>query len=172
MTLAETLVATAIGAFVLVGVMTTYIISVRSFAAISNYDKIHGDGRITMEYFSRDMRAVTNIVTFSNSSNITVLLPTGFNATGAVTNTATVTYSTSAGALYRYDSRTGKTDLLATNISQATFTLYDLAGNTNSVALNNAKGISLNLKLQTFVGSRVQSEDYLSAAYDMRNTAN
>ena len=61
---------------------------------------------------------------------------------------------------------------LAKNISQATFTLYDLAGNTNSVALNNAKGISLNLKLQTFIGSRIQSEDYLSAAYDMRNTAN
>ena len=169
LTLAETLVATAVGAIILVGAMTTYIISVRSFAAMANYDIIHGDGRIAVEYFAKDMRAVTNIVSFPNSSNITVTIPTGFNSSGAVTNIATISYSTTGGAFYRYDSRTGYTNMLATNINSVTLILYDLAGNSNSVTLPNAKGIQLNMELMTFVGSKTQSEDILSARYDMRN---
>jgi len=164
--------ATAIGAFVLAGVSTTYIMSQRGLAAMANYGRIHSDARIAMEYFARDMRGVTNIISFANSSNITVSIATGFNATGAITNTATVTYSTSGGALSRYDSRTGATDTLASHITQLTFTLYDLAGNTNSVALSNAKGIQCDMKLGMSLGSWNQSEDYLSARYDMRNTAN
>ena len=170
LTLAETLVATAVGAIILLGAMTTYIISVRSFAAMSNYDKIHGDGRIAVEYFAKDMRAVTNVISFPNSSNITVTIPTGFNSSGVVTNIATISYSTTGGAFYRYDSRTGNTNMLATNINSVALILYDLAGNTNSVTLPNAKGIQLNMELMTFVGSKTQSEDILSARYDMRNT--
>src|SRR5579862_4527543 len=116
-TLVEVLVGTAIATFILVGVLTTYIISMRSLAAITNYDKLHMDGRLAVEYFAKDIRAVTNIVSYPNVSNITVIVPTGFGNTGAVTNSATVTYSTSAGGFYRYDSRTGKTDLIATNIN-------------------------------------------------------
>jgi len=170
LTLAETLVATAVGAIILVGAMTTYIISVRSFAAMANYDIIHGDGRIAVEYFAKDMRAVTNVISFPNSSNITVTIPTGFNSSGVVTNIATISYSTTGGAFYRYDSRTGNTNMLATNINSVALILYDLAGNTNSVTLPNAKGIQLNMELMTFVGSKTQSEDILSARYDMRNT--
>lgn len=172
LTLVEILVATAVGAIILVGVMTTYIMSVRSFAYIANYDQMHMNGRLAVEYFAKDMRSVTNIVSFPNSSNITVIIPTGFNATGGVTNSATVTYSTSAGAFYRYDSRTGNTDKLAANINSINLTLYDLAGNSNSVTLANAKGIQLDMHLMTYVGSKTQSEDILSARYDMRNTAN
>lgn len=172
MTLAETLVGTAVGALILAGVVTTYIISVRGFSAVSNYNQIHGDGRIAVTYFAKDIRAVSSIASFSNPSNITVTIPTAFNASGVATNTATVTYSTSAGALYRYDSRTGKTDMLATNISQLTFTLFDTANSTNGVTLSTAKGIQADIKLRKTIGSRAQTEDYLSARYDMRNTAN
>lgn len=173
MTMAEMMVATAIGAMILAGVATTYIMSLRGFIASSNYYQIHGDGRLAVTYFAKDMRAVSNITSFANSSNITVSIPTGFDSTGGVTNSATVTYSTSAGALYRYDSRTGNTDMLASNINQLTFTLYDLAGNaiTNGVT-SNAKGIQVDVKLRKTVGSRAQTEDFLSARYDMRNTGN
>jgi len=170
-TLSEVLIAAAIGAIIMAGVATTYILSLRGFTAIANYNQIHADGRLAVSYFAKDMRAVTNITSFSNSSNITVVIP-AFNGSGSVTNTKTVSYTTSGGALYRYDSSTGNTDMLATNINQLTFTLYDLAGNTNSVAVANAKGIQVDIKLRKSVGSRNQTEDFLSARYDMRNTAN
>ena len=173
MTLAEIMVASAIGAMILTGVATTYIMSLRGFAAMANYNQIHGDGRTAVNYFAKDMRAVTNIIYFPNPSNITVVIPIGFSTSGAVTNTASVSYSTSAAALYRFDSRTGNTDLLATNIDLLTFTLYDLAGKliTNGVS-STAKGIQVEIHLRKTIGSQAQTEDYLSARYDMRNTAN
>ena len=170
-TLAETLIALAIGAIILAGIATTYIISLRGFAAIQNYDEIHAEGRLAVSYFAKDIRAVTNITSYLNASNITVAIP-AFDGSGSVTNTKTVSYTTSGGALYRYDSSTGNTDLLATNISQLTFTLYDLAGNTDSVAVSNAKGIQVDIKLRKTIGSQAQTEDFLSARYDMRNSAN
>ena len=170
--LAETMVATAIGAFILIGVMTTYIMSIKGFTAFANYREIHAGGRRAVNFFAKDMRGVSGITLFPNSSNITVTVPTAFNSSGSVTSSKTVSYSTTGGALYRYDSGTGNTDKLAGNISQLTFTLFDLLGNSNSVAFANAKGVQLDIKLRKTVMSQVQSEDYLSARYDMRNTAN
>ena len=171
-TLAEALVASAIGAFILVGVMTTYIISIKSFTAFANYREIHAGGRRAVNYFAKDMRGVSSIKLFPNSSNITVYVPMAFDSSGGVTSNKIVSYSMSRGGLYRSDSSTGNTDLLASNISQLTFTLFDLLGNSNSVTLVNAKGVQLDIKLRKTVMSQVQSEDYLSARYDMRNTAN
>lgn len=171
-TLAETLIASAIGAFILTGVMTTYIMSVKGFTAISNYQQIHGDGRLAVTYFARDMRGVSSISSFANPSNITVVIPTAFNSSGTVISNKTVSYTTSGGTFSRYDSSTGKTDMLAANINGLTFTLYDNAGNSNGVTVSNAKGIQLDIKLRKTVMSQVQSEDFLSARYDMRNTAN
>ena len=167
----KVLVASSIGAMILVGIATTYILSLRGFAAMANYNQIHEDARIAVSYFAKDMRAVTNIVSFPSPSNITVAIPTGFTVSGAVSNTASVTYSTTAGALYRHDSRTGDADMLATNIDLLRFTLYDLMGHTNAV-LSTVKGIQVEIHLRKSIGSQVQTEDYLSARYDMRNTAN
>src|SRR6266850_2392174 len=99
MSLAETMVASAIGAFILVGVMTTYIVCLRSFAAIANYDRMHSDGRLAVTYFAKDMRAVSGITSFPNSSNITVSIPTAFNTSGAAISNKTVSYTTSGGGL-------------------------------------------------------------------------
>ena len=171
-TLAETLVASAIGALILVGVMTTYIMSVKGFTAISNYRQIHGDGRLAVTYFARDMRGVSSISSFANSSNVTVVIPTAFNSSGTAISNKTVSYTMSGGVLSRYDSSTGYTDQLAANINGLTFTLYNNLGSSNGVTVSTAKGIQLDIKLRKTVMSQVQSEDYLSARYDMRNTAN
>jgi Tfp pilus assembly protein PilW len=173
MAIVEVMIAAAIGAMILIGVATTYIMSLRGFVAMANYNQIHGDGRIAVNYFAKDMRAVTNILSYPNASNITVVVPVGFSTSGAVTNSASIAYSTRAGALYRFDSRTGNTDMLATNINQLAFTLYDLTGKliTNGV-LSTAKGIQVDIHLRKTIGSQAQTEDYLSARFDMRNTAN
>jgi hypothetical protein len=47
--------------------------------------------------------------------------------------------------------------------------LYDKLGS-NTVVLSNAKGVQVDIRLRKYVINQVQSEDYLSARLDMRNT--
>lgn len=166
-TLAEMLMATAISAIVLGGITTTYLMSIKGFVAMSNYAQIHADGRIAVDRFARDIRAVYSITSCS-SSNLVVVVPTAFSSSGGVLSNKTVTYSVSAGALYRADSATGSKDMLATNIYQLTFSLYDKVGNATAV-LSTAKGVQLDIKLRKYTMSQAQSEDFLSARLDMRN---
>lgn len=165
-TLSELLITAAIGGLVMSGIVTTYIMSVKGFQAISNYTEIHASGRSAIDRFSRDMRAVNAIVSF-NSSNLVVTVPTAFTTSGSVSSSKTITYAVNRGALYRTDSTTG-TRMLATNIHALTFYLYDKVGS-NTTVVSTAKGIQVDLQLRKRVISQIQSEDYLSARFDMRN---
>jgi hypothetical protein len=129
--------------------------------------EIHADGRHAIDYFARDVRAVSAIQSFSSSS-VVFTIPTAFSAAGAATSTKTVTYTLSGGKMYRTDSSTGKTKELAANIKALNLALYDKVGNPTTI-LSVAKGIQIELELEKQVISQVQSEDYLSARLDMRN---
>jgi Tfp pilus assembly protein PilW len=166
-TLVEIMVAGAIGAFILASVLTTYVFSMKGLRAIANYDEIHSDGRHAVDVFAQDMRGVNSVTSFSASS-LTVTIPTSFSSSGSVTSTKTVRYYLNSAALYRTDSSTGNTDMLATNICQLTFSLYDKLGNGTAVP-SSAKGVQVDIKLRKYVLSIIQSEDFLSARYDMRN---
>jgi prepilin-type N-terminal cleavage/methylation domain-containing protein len=168
-TLTELMITSAIGSITLAAILTTYVFSLKSFQAISNYSEIHAAGRKAVDHFSRDIRAVNNIASFNAASYLRVTIPTNFAANGAITGVKTITYSYNNGALYRTDSSTGTTSMLATNIYQLSFTLYDKLGNPTSVPAN-AKGIQVDIRLRKFVISQIQSEDFLSARLDMRNT--
>jgi prepilin-type N-terminal cleavage/methylation domain-containing protein len=167
-TLVEMMVGLAIATTVLVGILATYILAVKGLVAVSNYAEIHHGGRKSADTIAKDMRGVSSISSFPNPSNIVVVIPTSFNSSGAITGSKTITYSMSNGALYRRDSITGLTSQLATNIYQLTFTLYDR--NTNvTTQVSSAKGVQVDIKLRKTVISQIQSEDYLSARWDMRN---
>lgn len=166
-TLAEVMVATALGSMIMLAVVTTYLIAIRSFRAISNYAEIHADGRLAIDQFARDMRAVNRVTSFS-ISNIVVSIPVAFSSTGSVTTNKTVAYSISNGTLYRSDSAAGSTKALAGNIYSLSFQLYDKVGSATSLT-NNAKGVQLDVKLRKYVQNQLQSEDFLSARLDMRN---
>jgi Tfp pilus assembly protein PilW len=166
-TLAEVMIAATIGSFIMAAIVTTYIFSLKGFRAIENYQEIHSDGRLAIDFFSRDMRAAYDITSFS-ASNIVVKIPTAFSNQGTVTADKTVTYAVSAGTLRRTDTATGKTSVLANNINQLTFALYDRVGS-NTTVLANAKGVQVDIKLRKTVMSQVQTEDYLSGRIEMRN---
>ena len=166
-TLVEVMVAVAIGGIIMAAVMTTYVISIRGFRAIANYAEIHSDGRLAIDYFAKDMRAVSTVSNFG-TSNLVVTIPTAFTVTGSVISNKTVTYSISSGTLYRADSSTGKTSALAHNIYELGFEMYDKVGNTTTLT-SNAKGIQVDIKLRKNVQSQFQTEDFLSARLDMRN---
>ena len=168
-TLAEALIASSIGALILGAVTTTYVISLRGFSSVSNYALIHADGRTAIDNFARDIRAVNNIASFTASSYLRVTIPTNFTSTGAVSATKTITYQCTSGGLYRTDSGTAKTTLLATNITSLLFTLYDSTGNTSGVTTVNAKGIRIDLMMRKMTAGKTNSEDNLSARLIMRN---
>lgn len=161
------LIAASIGAFILAAVLSTFIFSVKGFRAIENYATIHADGRLAIDVMARDMRAVSDVTSFTSSSIYTVI-PTAFNSSGNVISNKNVRYWGSGGALYRYDSSTGKTTMLATNILSLTFSLYDRIGS-NTTTLSVAKGVQLDMKLRKYVQGQTQTEDYLSARLTMRN---
>ena len=167
-TLVEMMVGLAIATVVLIGILTTYILAIKGLTAVSNYAEIHGGGRRSADTIAKDMRSVSSISSFPNQSNIVVVIPTSFNSSGVITSSKTVSYFMSKGALYRTDSSTGFTDRLATNIYQLTFTLYDRNTNVTSL-VGSAKGVQVDIKLRKNIISQIQSEDYLSARWDMRN---
>jgi prepilin-type N-terminal cleavage/methylation domain-containing protein len=167
-TLTEMMVGTAIGTMIMAAVMTTYIMSVRAFTAIGNYWDIHTDGRYAVDCFSGDMRGVSSIITFATNGPVTVKIPMFFDSNGNVTSNKTVTYSLAGGCLKRFDSSSGGTKSIATNIYNVKFSLYDRVGNATLVT-NSCKAIQLELFLRKYTAGRAQTEDYLSARLDMRN---
>jgi len=162
-TLTEVMVALSVGTVIIAAVLTTYLMSLKGLNAVANYVEIHADGRMAIDWFSRDMRAASGVVSMPNSSNITVSIPT-------YPGTKTVQYHMNSGKLLRTETVTNSvTSQLAANIYQLDFSLYDRLGNFTTV-LASAKGVQVRIRLRKYVMSQIQSEDFLSARLDMRNT--
>jgi len=177
-TLIEALLGLAIGSMLLAAILSTYIYCSKAYQAVSNYRQIHAYGRRAVDWFARDVRGVSSITTLSTNSNtstLVIVIPTAFSSSGTVTASKTVTYTCygcnntiGSGYLYRSDTHTSNTTMLATNICNLTISLYDHVGS-NTTLLSIAKGIQIDIKLRRRVISTIQSEDYLSARLDMRN---
>lgn len=166
-TLIEVIIATAIGTIIIAGVMTAFIFLTKSFNAFSNYASMHADGRLATDRLSTDLQSAYDISSF-NASNLVLAIPTAFDSKGTVISNKTVSYSTINSAFYRNDSSLGVNELLASNIVQVTFSLFDHAGNTTAV-LANAKGVQIDMQLRKSVVGLTESEDYVAARINMRN---
>ncbi len=166
-TLVEASMGAAIGAIIMAGVLSTYIMTARQFHAISNYWEIHMDGRTAIDRFAVDMRAVYAIKSFAASGPLVVKTPY-YSSGGWITNTATITYTYTSGMLQRTDALTGSTAVLATNVYNLKFSLFDRVGS-NTTVIAAAKGVSIELFLRKSTAGKYQTEDYLSARMNMRN---
>jgi Tfp pilus assembly protein PilW len=165
----------AVGTMILAATVSTYLICIKGFCAIGNYAEIHRGGREAVNYFAKDTRAVYGISSFSDST-LTLTIPTNFTNSGSVSGSKTVTYTYTQdigngqtnGWLKRYDSSTGNTSMLATNIYYLHYTMYDHIGS-NTTLTTVAKSIAVEIKFRKYTISQIQSEDYISARMDMRN---
>jgi Tfp pilus assembly protein PilW len=162
------MMSVTLGALLLAGSVGTYLQCLKAFTAAGNYTQIHGDGRSAVNWFAKDMRAASQITSF-NGSNVTITIPTAFSASGVILSNKTVSYTyDGSNILYRTDSSTGKTAPLAYNIYQLTYTLFNHVGS-NTTLVSAAKGIQLDIKLRKTMMNQTETEDYLSARFDMRN---
>ncbi len=166
-TLAEAMMGVAIGSIIMAGVLSSYIMCARQFRALANYWEIHSDGRYAVDRFTSDIRSVYDVTSYSSNGPLVVKLPY-FNNGGVVTGSTTVTYTYTAGALKRTVSNPASTSVLATNVYDCKFYLYDRVGNPTTV-LANSKGVVIEIFLRKYTAGRKQTEDYLSARVNMRN---
>jgi len=168
-TITELLIAVAILFILMTGIMTTYVFSIWGFQSTANYVQLHQDGRTAVNQFlqDKDMRGVYSLVSFATNGPVVVQVATNFNSGTFMLNTVTYTFNSSGHTFSRQD-RSGST-LLATNVNNAIFTIYDLNFNqTNNP--NVAKSIQLDLTMSNSVVKWPETEDYLSARTVMRNT--
>jgi type II secretory pathway pseudopilin PulG len=166
-TIVEMLMSLSMAGFVLAGILAAYIFSAKAYQAISNYYEIHQAGRNAIDLFAKDMRSAS-AVNACSASSLTVTVPTTFSGQGTATASKTVSWTYLNGALYRYESDTGGIRMLASNIYSCTFILFDKALRSNVVP-SVAKSAQVDVKLRKNVVGQSQSEDYLSARYDLRN---
>jgi Tfp pilus assembly protein PilE len=170
LTLVELMVVLSCSAIILACVLTSYTFLIRGFAAVTNYTDIHQQASMTVNQFTKDMREVSSVGSFT-SSYLQVTIPTNFTSKGSIMGTKTVTYLYTNSALYRTDSLIGVQKLQATNCYSLTFTIYNKTNLviTTTNALNTAKGVQLDMSLRKYVGSQSNSEEFRSARICMRN---
>ena len=166
-TLVELLFTMAVTSLMLVAVLTTYIFSVRSFGALSNYNELQAEGRKSLDWFARDIRAGLAVSTCL-SNQVVVLLPKTVDSSGVVTATNTVTHVVQNRTWYRTDG-TGASKRMGDDVAAITFRLYDQAGN-QTMQVGQAVSVQVDALLTKNVQSKYQNSNILSARYRMRNT--
>lgn len=166
-TLMEMLFTMAIGSFILTGIITTYVFSVRGFRALSNYNELQSSGRRSMDWFARDIRASIAVSTYL-TNKVVVLIPSAVNSNGVVTATNTVTHTLLNGA-WRRTTAAGGNKMLSTNVTTLAFSIYDQAGTVTTQATQ-AVSIQVDAILTKSVKNKTQSSEFLSARFRMRNT--
>jgi Tfp pilus assembly protein PilW len=87
-TLVELMISASIGAFVLTGVLTTFLLIGRSGTNAFNYCDLDANTRQGLESFSREARIASNVTAFSSTS-VTLVIP---DTNPATTYTYSVTY--------------------------------------------------------------------------------
>jgi Tfp pilus assembly protein PilW len=172
-TLAEVMMASALGVFILAGVMSSFLFIGRSGFGTESYNDMENETHRALELFAEDARAACGIQ-WNSAQSITFTLPT---ETGA---TATVTYaydgdntSPTYQCFYRL-SATAPLQVLVRNVTtDFAFARYKLASSGNASTASNdleTKQIQVTLRVQR-TGSTVATatNSALSACYILRN---
>lgn len=171
-TLTEILISTGISAFIMVGILQTFLMIGRSGYNAANYCVMEAESRRAMEQFSQEIRMARNITAYSSTS-ITIKVP---NASSS-TNTITYAYDAStsgatAQSFYRRDDDTGVTRVLVRNVTSFAFQRYKLVTSGSNVASNNLETKQIQLTLQTTmrgITTAAATNAVLSARYILRN---
>ena len=176
-TLAEIMIGSSIGAFILAGVLSAFIMMTRSGQRLYNYNGMEIDARRALEEFAQDIRMSSN-VTYNSATSLTLTVPDNYPS-----NSNLVTYyfdSATSGAtaqsFYRRPgdvNSTASIQILAHNVYSCTFNRYDRLGSaTTSDASTKRIELSLRMRITSTAGAAA-TENAVSATYLLRNkTAN
>ena len=177
-TLAEMMIGSTIGSFVLVGVLSTFLMLGRSGASIANYTTMESQTRKALEDFAQDVRMASGI-TWNSSTSITLTVPDNYTS-----SSNQVTYAwdntTSSSATYHYFYRmpgTPATLPLPTrtkyiaNVTSLTFHRYDRLNNYSEITTDaSTKRVLIEMTVSTANTTVVTATDAtISASFVLRN---
>lgn len=120
-TLAEVLISTGVGAFILTGVLTAFLFLGRSGANIQNYNDMESQARRGLEQFAQDVRQASSITWNSNTS------------TTLVVDSVNVTWAYASGNLTRQAGGASARTMI-TGITSFTYKAYSITGNDVSLS--------------------------------------
>jgi len=174
-TLAEVLIASTIGAFIMIGVISSFIMMGKSQVNAYNYVGMEAQARRGLERFGEDVRMASYLTTTSPvrwPNEIQLTLP---NAGDSSTTTVNYYYDSTAQTLSRTgpDPVTGAantTTVLITNLLNCEFKRWQLG--TSGPASNDAGTDQLQLRLtiqNTAVTAVTANNLVVSARYVLRN---
>jgi prepilin-type N-terminal cleavage/methylation domain-containing protein len=172
-TLVEVIIGSTIASFVLVGVLSTFLMLGRSGTNITAYSTMDSQTRKALEDFAQDIRMASGI-TWNSDSSVTLTVPDNYASTS---NLVTYAWDTTSGSsTYHYfyrkpgdsASNNTKTTYIA-NVTSFTFYRYDrLNAATSSDAAT--KRIQIQMTITTTSQTVMSATDTtLSASFVLRN---
>jgi Tfp pilus assembly protein PilW len=180
-TLTELIIATTIGSFVLVGVLTSFLMLGRSGANIANYSMMESQSRRGLEEFGQDVRMASD-VTWNSATSITLTVPDNYTSTS---NRVTYGYDSGSKTFYRKPgdhSSTNSKYVLIKNVStDFAYSRYDRRDNllSSAVPASAASALALNYSTKRIlIATSVKitsttvasaSNNIVSASYILRN---
>ena len=176
-TLVELMIGATLGSFVLVGVLTSFLLLGRSGAGAVSYSIMETQARRALEEFSQDVRMASD-VDWNGTTSITLLVPNNYIdvAVPANNNRVTYAYDSAARTFYRMPglSTSGRPrTTLINNVSTFLFSRYDRVDNAidPGVTINTStKRIQLSMLVRSSRNTLVDStNNILSASFILRN---
>ncbi len=169
MSLVEVMIGATLAAFVLAGVISTFLFLGRSGANISNYSEMESEARTGLEYFAQDTRQASDL-TWNSATSVTLRV-----------NGTDITYSySSANETFSRTMGSSTTDLVD-GVSQFTFSGYmitgasvDLSDLTTAAKRDAASDVTKQLQVylkasRSSVTVTTATNTVLSARYILRN---
>ena len=163
-TLVEVMVASVIGVFVLIAIMTLIFFSTRSFASLTNYLELDQKTQVTLDKMSREIRQVNKLTAYS-ATNLTF--------EDYDLGTLQYVYDSQAQTLTR--TKGANSEVLLTGCDSLQFSIFQRTPNTNSfqpvstTLVANTKVIELTWNCsRTILGSKVNNESMQSAKVVIR----
>ena len=183
--LVEVMIGSTIGSFVLLGVLSTFLMLGRSGTNIVSYTTMDAQTRRALEDFSQDVRMASNL-TWNSDSSITLTVPDNY---GSNSNQVTYAWDTTAGsATYQRFYRSPATSTAAagtktsyiSNVTRFVYLFYDRRDAridtqaspppTAAAIQAAAKRVQINRTITTANRTEVTATDTtLSASFVLRN---
>ena len=166
-TLMETMVAAGLAAFVLLGILQTFLFIGKTSYNASNYCVMEEQSRRAMETFGEEVRQASAI-TWNSSSSVTLTVPT---SSGNITVNYIYDNSTTGGTAQCFYRQVGSGTplILVRNVTAFAFERYQLGA---TAASNDLSTKQLQMTLQTTikgVTATAATNAVLSARYILRN---
>ncbi|MEI6108139.1 MAG: prepilin-type N-terminal cleavage/methylation domain-containing protein [Opitutae bacterium] len=174
-TLSEVMIAASIGAMVLAGALSSFLMIGRSSMRLYYYNGMEAESRRTLEEFAQDVRMGSNSV-YNSASSLTLTVPSNYTANSNMVTyafgDAVVNGTTYANCFFRRPGNTTSTatpTVLIQNVTDCTFTRYDVLGAATSLD-SATKRIELTLRVSNTRSTLVAATDNIvSATYLLRN---